>query len=166
MTAALVLGPYALGFLVVSLVVPRLVARFGGWVIVTGALVLAIGMAVLAWQAAIGYAHLHAVDLAPALVVVGLGQGLVMIPLLGVILAQIPVDRAGVASGVLATTQQATLALGVAGLGTLFFSYAGGPAGGPGWRDGTVGVFAAQAVLAVLVAVAGYLGVVRRAAGG
>ncbi len=162
MSAALVLVPYSLGFLLVSLVVARLVARFGGAVIVTGALVLAAGMAALAGQAASGYAHLRPVDLAPALAVVGVGQALVMVPLFGVILAQIPVDRAGVASGVLATVQQATLALGVAALGTLFFSYAGGAAGGPGWRDATVAVFVAQAGLALLIALAGYLGVARR----
>ena len=54
MTTAFVLAPYAVGFLIVSLVVSRLVARFGGRVIVAGSVVLALGMAGLAIQAATG----------------------------------------------------------------------------------------------------------------
>ncbi|MBE1612391.1 MFS transporter [Actinopolymorpha pittospori] len=144
------LAPYALGFLVASLTVPRLVGRYAARVIVVGAVVLAASLAAAAAQAALGYAHLGAPALAPALAAIGFGQGLVMIPVFGVVLAEIPTDRAGVASGVLTTTQQAALAVGVAALGALFFQLAAGPVGADGWRDATVAVFAGEAALALL----------------
>lgn len=144
------LAPYALGFLIASLTVPRLVGRYAGRVIVLGAVVLAVSLAAAATQAALGYAHLGARALAPALAAIGFGQGLVMIPVFGVVLAEIPTDRAGVASGVLTTTQQAALAVGVAALGALFFQLAAGPVGADGWRDATVAVLAGEAALALL----------------
>ena len=45
-------------------------------------------------------------------------------PLIRVVLAQVPTERAGVGGGVLATTQQVSLALGVATLGRLFLTLA------------------------------------------
>jgi hypothetical protein len=54
--------------------------------------------------------------------IAGTGQGLVMPPLIRLVLGQVPVERAGVGGGILATTQQSSLALGVATLGTLFLS--------------------------------------------
>ncbi|MFD6751086.1 MFS transporter, partial [Streptomyces anthocyanicus] len=44
--------------------------------------------------------------------------------LIRIVLSEIPATRAGVGSGVMATTQQASLAVGVATLGTLFLSLA------------------------------------------
>ncbi len=91
--------------------------------------------------------------------VIGFGQGLVMIPVFGVVLAGVPTDRAGVASGVLTTTQQATIAVGVAALGTLFFRVAspGVAAARRGrhadWPGATLAVFAVEAVLALLTGI-------------
>ncbi|GAB3811480.1 MFS transporter [Micromonospora zhanjiangensis] len=148
--AGLALAPYAVGFLAVSLAVPRLVARYAGRVVVVGAVVLAAALAAVAVQAGLDYRELTGWTLLPAFVVIGVGQGLVMIPVFGVVLAEIPTDRAGVASGVLTTTQQAAVAVGVAVLGTLFFQVADATPGGVGWRAATVAVFAGEAVLAVL----------------
>ena len=44
--------------------------------------------------------------------------------LIRVVLSEVPVAEAGVGSGVLTTTQQVSLAIGVATLGTLFVSLA------------------------------------------
>jgi hypothetical protein len=57
---------------------------------------------------------------------VGFGQGLVLSPLFGVIVSRVPLNEAGIASGVLVTTQQISLALGVATLGNLFLSTSSG----------------------------------------
>jgi hypothetical protein len=49
-----------------------------------------------------------------------------MSPLFGVVLSEVPPPVAGVGSGVLTTTQQTALALGVATLGSLFLALAAG----------------------------------------
>lgn len=52
-----------------------------------------------------------------------------MSPLFRVVLAEVPPARAGIGGGVLTTTQQTGLALGVATLGTLYLSLSAEP----GW---------------------------------
>jgi hypothetical protein len=59
--------------------------------------------------------------LAPALLLIGAGMGLVITPLTATVLAGLEPQRAGAASGALATMQQVGNALGVAVTGVLFF---------------------------------------------
>jgi EmrB/QacA subfamily drug resistance transporter len=59
----------------------------------------------------------------PGLVVAGAGLSLLIIPLVNVVLAAVPVEVAGGASGLFSTAQQLGGALGVALLGTVFFGY-------------------------------------------
>ncbi len=61
----------------------------------------------------------------PGLVVAGAGLALPVVPLVNVVLAAIPVEVAGGASGLFSTAQQLGGALGVALLGTVFFGYLG-----------------------------------------
>jgi hypothetical protein len=75
-----------------------------------------------------------------------------MSSLFGFVLAGVPAGRAGVGSGILTTTQQTALALGVATLGSLFLSLSHPAA--LGTRDAFVVVLAAQVAVAGLVAVA------------
>jgi hypothetical protein len=84
--------------------------------------------------------------LAPGMVVAGFGQGLVMSPLFGLVLSEVPPAVAGAGGGVLTTTQQTALALGVATLGTLFLALA---RDGVVMRDGFLVVVGAQIVIAV-----------------
>ncbi|GAA3065092.1 hypothetical protein GCM10020000_56020 [Streptomyces olivoverticillatus] len=58
------------------------------------------------------------------------------------VLSEVPVDRAGVGSGVLVTTQQAFMALGVATLGSLFLSLTPGS----GMREALMITLAVQLV--------------------
>jgi hypothetical protein len=83
--------------------------------------------------------------------VAGIGQGFVMSPLFGFVLAGVPAGRAGVGSGILTTTQQTALALGVATLGSLFLSLSHPAA--LGTRDAFVVVLAVQVAIAALVAI-------------
>jgi hypothetical protein len=62
----------------------------------------------------------------PGLVVAGAGLALLVIPLVNVVLAAVPVEVAGGASGLFSTAQQLGGALGVALLGTVFFGYLNG----------------------------------------
>jgi len=60
------------------------------------------------------------------LVVAGAGLALLVIPLVNVVLAAVPVEAAGGASGLFGTAQQLGGALGVAVSGTVFFGYLSG----------------------------------------
>jgi hypothetical protein len=58
----------------------------------------------------------------PGLVIAGIGLSLLIIPLVNVVLAAVPHEVAGGAGGILTTAQQLGGALGIAVVGTVFFS--------------------------------------------
>lgn len=119
--AGLVFTILAGAYLVASLDAPALAARLGRRLPAIGALVLGTGHALLAVSVAdIGTAGPVGV-LAPALALIGAGMGLVITPLTATVLAGLEPQRAGAASGALATMQQVGNALGVAVTGVLFF---------------------------------------------
>ena len=143
--AGLTLAPMAGAFLVSSLLTSRLLARYGRNVMTAGLLVMAVGYVSLAVTVWLRWPDgLDAGWLLPSLAVSGFGQGLAMSPLIGLVLAHVPLDSAGVGGGVLATTQQTALALGATGVGTLFASLA----------TSHVGAGPLVVVLAIVVAVA------------
>ncbi|GAB2726290.1 MFS transporter [Kitasatospora kifunensis] len=121
-SAGLALVPLAIGYFASSLAGPRLIGRFGSRVITAGSLINPLGTVVLLVTVLTDYSHLSVLTLLPGMALTGLGNGLIGTPLFRVVLAKVPLERAGVGSGVLATTQQSSLALGVATLGTLFLS--------------------------------------------
>jgi MFS family permease len=149
LTAGLGLVPMAVTFLVASLNTSRLLARFGAKVLCAGGLLQAAGLVILGITVYLGWPHLAVIDLAPGLAVAGFGQGLVMSPLFGIVLSKVPAAVAGAGSGVLTTTQQSALALGVATLGGLFLALAGD---GTGIRSAFIVVLAVQVVVAAAVA--------------
>ncbi|MBO1336910.1 MFS transporter [Streptomyces sp. VRA16 Mangrove soil] len=121
-TAGLALAPMAAAFFVTSLLGPRLVARWGTRVVTAGGLLQGVGVGLIALAAWATWPDLGIVQLLPGAVVAGTGQALQLPVLFRIILSEVPGPRAGVGSGVMTTTQQASLALGVATLGTLFLS--------------------------------------------
>lgn len=118
--AGCALVPYALAFFAGSAFGPRLAPRLGGRAVTVGIAVQFAGLAALTWTVAAAWSPTVAFAMAPALVVVGLGQGLHLPVLFRVVLADVPPERAGVASGVMGTSQQIALASGLALLGALF----------------------------------------------
>jgi hypothetical protein len=72
-----------------------------------------------------------------------------MSPLFGVVLSDVPPDQAGAGSGLLTTTQQTALALGVATLGSMFLAMAGD---GIGIRTGFLTELSIQVLIAFGVA--------------
>ena len=122
LVAGLGLVPMAVPFLLASLATSRLLARFGAKVLAAGGLLQAAGLVILGVTVYLGWPGLPVAWLAPGLAVAGLGQGLVMSPLFGIVLSEVPPAVAGAGSGVLTTTQQTALALGVATLGSLFLA--------------------------------------------
>ncbi|MDK9499117.1 MFS transporter [Streptomyces katrae] len=120
--AGLGLVPMALAFFAASLAGPRLVGRFGSRVVTAGGLIQALGIALVLAAAWYGWPDLGLAGLAPGVAVAGLGQGLQLPVLMRLMLSDVPAERAGVGGGVMITTQQSSLALGVATLGTLFLA--------------------------------------------
>lgn len=120
--AGLSLAPMCVTFFLASLAGPRLVLRFGRRVVIAGSLIQGTGLVLLALTVHAGWPGISVAGLAPSMAVLGIGQGMVMPVLMRIVLSELPVTQAGVGGGVLVTTQQSGLALGVATLGTLFLS--------------------------------------------
>ncbi|MEV6014878.1 MULTISPECIES: MFS transporter [unclassified Streptomyces] len=120
--AGLALAPMAVVFFATSLCGPRLIARFGTRVVTAGGLLQAAGLTLIVLAAWHSWPDLGVVRLLPGAALAGAGQALQLPVLIRIILSEVPGERAGVGSGVMATTQQAALAVGVATLGTLFLS--------------------------------------------
>ncbi|GAA1391006.1 MFS transporter [Kitasatospora putterlickiae] len=113
--------------------VQKLVPRFGRKVLQAGALVMALGVLVY-----IAEAHRYGAGIAPwqmalPLVVMGLGMGLIVAPITNAVLAEVPREHAGSASGLINTVNQVGLALGLGLVSVAFFGEvpAGAVAGEP-----------------------------------
>lgn len=149
--------PLALGFFATSLLGRRLADRYGQLSLAAGAVVLLASYAGEYLLTAGDPTHVNRLLLALLLVVNGLGQGLVMAPLIGRVLADIAPEHTGAASGALATVQQVAGAIGVAVVGIVFFSVVQG-SGSParsysrGFQSGLV--YLAITVLATLAGLA------------
>jgi EmrB/QacA subfamily drug resistance transporter len=98
-----------------------LVERLGRHLLHLGVVVVGAGTIVLALTVT-GVQTASTLDLAPGLFLIGLGAGASMGQLFDFILAGVGMDEVGSASGVLEAVQQLSSALGVAALGTIFFS--------------------------------------------
>jgi MFS family permease len=121
MHAALVLLPFALCFLVVSMWSGRLAPRFGfRRLLAIGGGVHAVLLIITAGVVLSEGADLGSITLGGLLVGVGVGQAFMLGPLVGSMLADVPPESAGAASGVLTTVQQAAMGLGVAVFGGVF----------------------------------------------
>lgn len=149
--AGATLVPMAVAFFLASLAGPRLVGRYGGRVVTAGAVLQGAGIAALALAVAGTWdSGMTVWALLPGMAMAGFGQGLQMPVLFRLVLADVPGERAGVGSGVMVTTQQSSLALGVATLGTLFLALV--PSHGT--RDALVAVLLVQLAAVVVTVLA------------
>jgi predicted MFS family arabinose efflux permease len=123
LAAAAAMVPYAVGTTVVSLRSAWFVATFTApWTILAGCVVCAVGsIAMLATLGAEDTGRHLALAMTPAMVLTGLGLGLVIGPLLGFVLSEVHSDDSGAAAGLLSTAQQIGASVGVALLGLAFF---------------------------------------------
>ncbi|MGZ6827839.1 MAG: MFS transporter, partial [Mycobacteriales bacterium] len=106
----------------------RLAKRMGVGVLTLGCGLLTVGMVVVIVVLHAAGTDLHSYEIAPFLLIAGLGLGCFIAPLTNLVLAGIKGREAGSASGVLSTTQQVGGALGVAVIGLLLFGVLGGHA--------------------------------------
>ena len=127
--AGLTFLPFSTGVLVASGAAARLAPRFGRGVTMVGALIIAGGMAGLI---AIVHHYGAAVttwEMVPGLAAAGLGLGGVIAPLADIVLARVPSQHAGSASGVFNTGLQLGSSIGIAVIGVIFFAMLGNQSG-------------------------------------
>ncbi|MFI7497755.1 MFS transporter [Streptomyces sp. NPDC049687] len=120
--AGLALAPMALAFFAASLAGPRLVARFGSRVVTAGSVLQGIGILLIVLTVRADWPDVGFAELLPGAAIAGAGQAFQLPVVMRIVMSEVPPARAGVGSGMMVTTQQASLALGVATLGTLFLS--------------------------------------------
>jgi MFS family permease len=163
--AGVAITPVCVAYFVTSFRVPGLVTRHGRRVLGAGLVLEAastLGLVgiVSAWWSGLRDGVPAVVVLAlVCLVVLGIGQSLGVGSLFRLVLSEVPPASAGVGGGVLVTTQQIALSLGVAGLGSVFSGIAGASTlGADAMRDGVVVIGLVMVVItAVLVPWSGRL---------
>jgi hypothetical protein len=120
--------PFSIGVMTTSAFSPTAAKQLGRIVLSGGIAAMMLGAVALI----LTIRHLGSATgtwaLAPSLVVMGLGMGLVASPMIELLLSGVPHEDAGSASGVLNTVNQLGAAAGVALLGVLFFGMLGGQA--------------------------------------
>jgi EmrB/QacA subfamily drug resistance transporter len=154
--AGLLLVPTTLGNVVLSPLSGRITADRGPRLPVTlAALLMVAGSTVLAFAAA----DVPIPVLLLAYAAIGSGVGLVNAPITNAAVSGLPPDRSGVAGAVTSTFRQVGNALGVAVLGSLAFSAAGGASAGhiagPGFIDGLHDAYTCAAIVAGVCAAVG-----------
>lgn len=125
--AGLTFVPLAAGNFVASLASSRLVERYGRSTLTAGAALQTAGLLVVLAPAS---PRSPLIVLLTGMTLFGLGQGLLIPPIIGVVLGRVPAADSGAAAGVLVTTQQMSGTIGIAVVSLGFFAMTG--AGQPG----------------------------------
>jgi EmrB/QacA subfamily drug resistance transporter len=124
--AGLTAVAFSVGSFLVAPFAAPLAQRHGWRVLASGAALMVAGIGGIAFAAPHIGVHGSPWPVVPGLVVAGAGLSLLVIPLVNVVLAAVPVEVAGGASGLFGTAQQLGGAIGVALFGTVFFGYVSG----------------------------------------
>jgi EmrB/QacA subfamily drug resistance transporter len=127
LVAGLTFVPLAAGNFVASLSSSALVGRYGRGTLTAGAGLQIAGLLVLL---AASDPRRPAILVLGGATLFGLGQGLLIPPIIGVVLARVPLADSGAATGVLVTVQQMAGTIGLALVSLGFFAAVGG--GHPG----------------------------------
>jgi hypothetical protein len=123
-------------------------------VLTVGYIIAAFGFFATAATAHAAGAHLHVYELAPSLLIAGLGMGFGMSPLVGTVIAGLAPQEAGSGAGIVTTTLQLGNVLGIAVISLLFFTILGDRPPGPAYAD----TFAITLpISALLMLIAAYL---------
>jgi EmrB/QacA subfamily drug resistance transporter len=117
--------PWSIG-MIVGFGLAQAVQKYGRKVIHGGTVIMASGVAGVVLTLQLAGVGVTPWQLLPALIVTGLGMGLLMAPFFDTVLAGVEAHETGSAGGTLTAVQQLGAALGVAVLGTVFFGLLGG----------------------------------------
>ncbi|UEP50612.1 MFS transporter [Burkholderia ambifaria] len=163
LASGLAILPLGIGFLASPLLMPRLVARFGGYRVLTlGFAMLAAGVAT---AAALAGDHAPGAGFHAGIAAIGVGQGLVLPSVVRIVLAEVDAARAGVASGMVTAMLQIGAAVGAATLGGLFLARLGAQPEALDYVQGfRTAMWALTVVLLVCVALSTTLGPMHRRA--
>jgi EmrB/QacA subfamily drug resistance transporter len=113
---------FSVGSFVLAPMSVPLAERYGRLVLAAGGALMGLGVLGVALGAGEVGAGSDPWPVVPGLVVAGVGLSLLIIPLVNVVLAAVPHGVAGGAGGIFSTAQQLGGALGVAVVGSVFFS--------------------------------------------
>ncbi|HJZ29030.1 MAG TPA: MFS transporter [Streptosporangiaceae bacterium] len=152
--AGLTAVAFSAGSFIGAPVAVPLARRYGRRVLAVGGVLMAAGIAGVSLVVSHIGVNGSPWPVVPGLVVCGAGLALLIIPLVNVVLAAVPVEAAGGASGLFSTAQQLGGAVGVALFGTVFFGYLSGhsfEASMVHTAPYAIGAFALCAVLALLL---------------
>jgi predicted MFS family arabinose efflux permease len=119
----LTLLAFSAGAIVTAPVAGALAQARGRGVLAFGAFLLVAGVCVLGVPAWRSWSDVSAWTTLSGLAIAGAGLGLLVVPLVNVVLAAVPADAAGGASGTFSTAQQLGGAIGIALVGALFFDH-------------------------------------------
>jgi EmrB/QacA subfamily drug resistance transporter len=123
LVAGLTFVPLAAGNFVASLSSSALVGRYGRSTLTAGAALQIAGLLVLL---AASDPRQPEILILGGVTLFGLGQGLLIPPIIGVVLSRVPVADSGAATGVLVTVQQLSGTVGLALVSLGFFADSGG----------------------------------------
>lgn len=119
--SGLVFIAVGVGFFAALLHAEPVAGKLGRQILAVGSLTTGGGDALLAVAVTHVWSSGSVVWLIPGLLITGFGLGLVLVPMTDIVLARITPRHAGAAAGVLATAQQLGGALGIAGLGVVYY---------------------------------------------
>jgi MFS family permease len=125
--AGLAILPFAVGTFAGAAASDQVAQRIGRRALQLGSVIVALGtLATILLIHAEG-PRVSGVQLLPALLAAGIGNGLMIAPLTTIVLSAVPWQEAGSASGVLSAAQRLGQGLGVAIVGVALFGSLGGP---------------------------------------
>ena len=150
--SGLAFTPIAAAFVAASLTGPRLAENVREYLPQIGASVAALGLLATIFAVQATGSGSVSVWLILAMVPVGAGMGTAIPPLIHLVLRAVPPADAGAASGTMVTAQQIGNALGVALVGTAFFSELGSGTSPAAFGDAFTISLAIQAVFALVAA--------------
>lgn len=149
--AGLVFSPMGILFTATSMVGRKLIARYGMKALVYSSLVTMLGLLLLAVRLDVAKGDAGVAWIVVMLCLIGGGNGVVLPALYGATLMQVEPKDAGVASGILTTTQQFSSSSGVAVIGAVFFAVAGSRPGGDDFATAMAWSTSLSAVLVIAV---------------
>jgi EmrB/QacA subfamily drug resistance transporter len=151
--SGLAFTPMAIAFVAGSLIGPRVTGRPRQWLPVIGALTVAAGLLATILAIAVFDVHAIGVTLIVTMSVLNGGMGLAVPTLIHLAVRDVPASDAGTAAGMFATAQQVGNGLGIAIVGTVFFSVLGSGSGAVAYGQAFCVAMAVQVMLVLLSAV-------------
>ncbi|MEO9137781.1 MAG: MFS transporter [Jatrophihabitans sp.] len=120
--AGLAITPFAIGSGVASGIGGRIVDRLGRKVVLLGLVLVVVGFVGTLYAARLYPEHHTGLAMLVPLLIAGLGNGLVISPNQTLTVSEVPVRYAGTANGLLQTGQRIGAAVGIAAVGSAFFT--------------------------------------------